>query len=119
MQRKLSGLAAARAWQAIGVAGFALFVLHVCLDVGGTASGSFYDWLYDSLLVWATVALCARAALVREERLPWTLLAVSLALWTAGDVYYNANADTIGFPSVADGLYLVFYPLAYAAVLLL
>jgi PAS domain S-box-containing protein len=39
-------------------------------------------------------------------------------LWAAADIYYNANADTIGFPSIADVLYLAYYPLAYAAVLL-
>ena len=114
-----AGRVALRTWQVVAVAGLALFVVHVCLKAGGPASSTFYNWAYDGLLVWATIALAARAILMEEERLPWSLFATSLALWTAGDIYYNANASTLGFPSVADALYLAFYPLAYGAVLLL
>ena len=108
-----------RLWEAIAIGGLLLFTLHVVYHVGGPASGSFYNWLDDALLLWATLALVVRAAVVADERAAWVLFALSLATWTAADIYYNANADTIGYPSIADALYLAYYPLVYVALLLL
>ena len=108
-----------RVWEATAIGGLLLFTLHVVFHVGGPASGSFYNWLDDALLLWATLALVVRAAVVAKERPAWVLFAISLATWTVADIYYNANADTIGYPSVADALYLAYYPLVYVALLLL
>ena len=111
-------LVAVRAWQAVGIAALMVFVLHVCFHVGGPASTDAYNWMYDAPIVWGTVAVVARALFVAEERLQWSLFALGMVTWAAADIYYNANADTIGYPSIADALYLAYYPLAYAAVLL-
>jgi diguanylate cyclase (GGDEF)-like protein len=74
------------------------------------------------LLLAASLACLARGIAVKAERLPWLLLGVALALWTAGDLYYffafSLTAD-VPIPSVADAFYLAFYPVSYVALALL
>ena len=56
------------------------------------------------------------------ERAPWLLLGLAMGLWTAGDLYYTfflSELETVPIPSLADALYLAFYPIAYAALGLL
>lgn len=51
------------------------------------------------------------------RRLPWALFLVAQLLFVAGDLlYYNLDLE---FPSLADGLYLAYYPLQAAGLLLL
>ncbi len=73
-------------------------------------------------MIAASFACLARSVAVRGERLPWLLLGVALALWTAGDLYYffafSPTAD-VPIPSVADPFYLAFYPVSYVALALL
>jgi hypothetical protein len=97
------------------------FVLHVSLGVGGPRLDDFTGtWIYDGLEVLAFAAIAARAALVLSERSVWALLAVAVAFWTLGDISWTAIYDNNPpFPSVADSLYLAFYPAAYLALALL
>jgi uncharacterized membrane protein len=49
-------------------------------------------------------------------------MSAALFVWTVVDIYFSLflqDLDTIPIPSVADGLWLGFYPLAYVAVVLL
>jgi two-component system, cell cycle response regulator len=73
------------------------------------------DWLYHAVLLGAA-ALC----FARRE-LPWMLLGAALLAWTLGSVYWTFALDHAALPafSAADALWLGFYPLAYAGVLLL
>jgi len=52
-----------------------------------------------------------------SHRMPWMLFFVAQVLFAAGDAfYYNLDLE---FPSMADGLYIAFYPLQAAGLLLL
>ena len=78
--------------------------------------------LYNLALGGSALVILGRGLLVRRERWVWLLLGSGLALWTAGNTYYSlvlAGADVIPVPSIADGLWLGFYPPAYAAIALL
>jgi two-component system cell cycle response regulator len=80
------------------------------------------DWLYDGLILGAAAACLLRAWKIRDERLGWTLLGIALACWSAGEIYYGAvlTADSsIPVPSPADAGYLLFYPIAYAGLIVL
>jgi diguanylate cyclase (GGDEF)-like protein len=81
------------------------------------------DTIYNGVLAGAAVLCAMRAAARgRDERLPWALIAVGLALYAGGNVYWSwvlANLDEAPYPSVADGLWLSFYPFAYVAIVLL
>jgi diguanylate cyclase (GGDEF)-like protein len=81
----------------------------------------------DSVIVAAGV--CAVVAIflgVRRHqpvrRGPWYLMAAGVALWTGGDAAWAWLVHVVGaepFPSVADVLYLLAYPLLAAALLML
>jgi two-component system cell cycle response regulator len=78
--------------------------------------------VYNTLLIAAVVCCFARGVVSSVERTPWLLLGLAGGVWATGDLYYGfafAGQDSIPFPSIADGLYLAFYPLAYVALALL
>jgi diguanylate cyclase (GGDEF)-like protein len=71
----------------------------------------------------AVIACIWRAVVVRDERLAWSLMAAAIASWTFGDLYWDVGlsdaASSTLTPSPADSLYLCFYPLTYATLVLL
>jgi len=80
------------------------------------------NWVYNVVLLGAATSCLVRAALHRSERLAWTLLGTALAIWTAGEIYYEgvlSNASSVPIPSPADAGYLLFYPIAYAGIVVL
>ena len=76
-----------------------------------------------NVVVLGSALLCAwRAAAVARERAAWTCLAIALALWGMGDVYFALalwDLKTIPIPSPADAGYLGLYPGLFAGLLLL
>jgi two-component system, cell cycle response regulator len=102
--------------------GWALFALHTLGAFGEVAADFFDDWVYIGLLVAAAAACLGRALTLPSERLTWLLMAAAIGLWTLGEVYWSvelSNAATVPVPSIADFLYLAFYPLAYATLVML
>jgi diguanylate cyclase (GGDEF)-like protein len=66
--------------------------------------------------LWRSLAATA------SERVAWSLMTAAILAWTLGDVYWSlglAAVGGVGTPSIADSLYLAFYPLAYATLVLL
>jgi two-component system cell cycle response regulator len=106
------------------VAGLALLTAHNWLHLPWppVLPSSWWDWLYNALEIGA-VALCgARAAARRRERAAWSAVTVGMALFAAADMYYTlvwGDADVVPFPSLADALYLSFYPAVYIGIGLL
>src|SRR5450631_4086640 len=101
-----------------GVVVFAASTVLVPLD--STAKPIFEGWLYDSLTVLGAIIIAGRAWCVATERLVWALLAVAIAGNAVGDVVYSLFVhDTGPFPSIAEPFYLIFYPCAYVALVLL
>ena len=99
------------------------FALHATTGLGGAGMDRVFNvWVYDALIVGAAGSCLLRAAMIERERLAWGLLGVGLAAWTGGEIYYSAvlaGAETVPIPSLADPGYLLFYPLAYAALIVL
>jgi diguanylate cyclase (GGDEF)-like protein len=99
------------------------FTAHTVVGVGGRGADALFNtWIYCALMLTSAAACLLRAALVRRERLVWALLGVGLLLYTGGEIYYAAvlaGQATVPIPSPADGGYLAFYPLAYAALIAL
>jgi diguanylate cyclase len=109
---------------ALVAAGLAVYGLHAVLGPWGGPSRTewFVGWLHNALLLGAALGLLARAALVRAERVAWALVGAAALVWAAGNVYWwraLSGLDEPPFPSPADGLWLGFYPLAYAGLGLL
>ena len=100
----------------------AAYGVESLLGIHGPVDAFFDSWVYNGLLVAASLACLARGFAVKAERLPWLLLGIALALWTAGDLYYFfafSGTAEVPIPSVSDPFYLAFYPMSYAALALL
>lgn len=94
-------------------------ITAVQLALGGLPG----DLLY---LVGASVSLGALVVAVLRHRmprpLPWVLVAAALTCWVVGDAiwtWFDRVADVDPFPSVADWLYLLGYPLMAAGLAVL
>jgi diguanylate cyclase (GGDEF)-like protein/putative nucleotidyltransferase with HDIG domain len=101
------------------------FVAVLVRDLG--VESPVWSWGWDNvynlveLLAVATVGL--RAATARgPERASWIALALGLAGFAAGDLYWTfvlTGVDEPPYPSPADAGYLAIYPGAYVALVLL
>jgi hypothetical protein len=99
------------------------YVSHTALGLGSPElDGFFRDGVYSGLVIAAGAACVMRAAVVQEERAAWLVMGLGLLAWAAGEItwmeLYRGNPDAAS-PSVADFLYLSFYPASYASLLLL
>jgi len=80
-------------------------------------ANAFDQALYDGTFgVAAALCLC-RSAWVRARRLAWRCLGAAIVIVLLGDLYRTLWPAP--FPSVADVGFLLFYPLAYVALVLL
>jgi two-component system, cell cycle response regulator len=108
---------------AVLAATWLVFALRAATGLGGEGTESFFGtWVYDTLLLGAAASCLLRAALYRRERVAWALLGIALTVWTGGEIYYEAVSSAGGqipIPSPADGGYLLFYPIAYAGLIVL
>ena len=112
------------------VAFAALFVLLATggLEVwarGETVAGW---WAYYGVYVLGSALVVSRAVAVPRARGAWSAIAAGMVLYTLGTlysariVYFGAAGFGLGeiaVPSLADGLWLAFYPLVYLGLGLL
>jgi two-component system, cell cycle response regulator len=107
----------------VGLCLLVAFTAHAVIGVGGPETDALFNtWIYNALLLMGAAACLLRAALVRRERMVWALLGAAILLYTCGEIYYSAvlaGQASVPIPSPADGAYLAFYPLAYAALVML
>src|ERR671914_359621 len=94
----------------------AAFALQAGTGLAGEAvTAAFQDYLYNGLL-FAGAGFCLwRAAASREERVAWLVMGAGIVAWTGADVLWTAvysDDSNPPYPSVADGLWLVYYPAA-------
>jgi diguanylate cyclase (GGDEF)-like protein len=95
-------------------------VVHALSGVGDKEV--FGTWLYEALLGLCGLGCLVRARMLRDERVAWSLLGIGLLLFTAGEIYFAAalaDEGPVPIPSPADAGWLAFYPLAYAALVML
>ncbi|MEA2494555.1 MAG: hypothetical protein QOJ29_2466 [Thermoleophilaceae bacterium] len=113
--RQARALLAALAAMLVAYAAFLVF------DIGDPFP-HFWDAVYN-LSEFLAVAICLLRALTkREEGRGWLLLAIGMFLFAVGDVFWKfvlADNAHIPVPSPADVGYLLFYPFAYGALVLL
>ncbi len=99
-----------------------LYTVHLGLRAGthGTAGRIIDDWVYNVAIVATGVVCAARLRHRDQERWGWILIGSAIAVWALGNTYWSfALTDQSSVPSLADGLWLAFYVLAYAGMGLL
>lgn len=103
--------------------GTAVVLGHDWLGIGGPGFDDIAGGeLYDAVVVAAAIACLLRARAVPRERAAWLLFGAAVVCWAAGEIYWTAfilDAVEPPYPSGADALYLAFYPLACAGLVLL
>jgi two-component system, cell cycle response regulator len=102
---------------ALGALVLALFLVHVWTGAG--PDRLFDVWTSDTIGAIAVAVCLVRAATTRTDRVMWGAIGIGLALWVAGAAYWDhllSDDATAPLPSVADLLFLGFYPFAYVAV---
>jgi two-component system cell cycle response regulator len=108
---------------ALGVILTGVFALYAVTGFGGSVVyGVMTRGVYNAVLALSVVVMLARGLAVRRERWAWLALGVGMGLWASANTYYSlalADLEVIPIPSVADGLWLGFYPFVYLAVVLI
>ena len=114
---------AAGCWFALVALAFLAYTAHIAFGIGGRAWNDFFDdGLYNAVMLGGALALIMRAATRRGDRTPLLLIGLGLLTWALGELSYTlfyANMAHPPYPSVADGLWLAFYPLCYVGLGLL
>lgn len=94
--------------------------LHDAGLLGGHSLDGLFDaWVYNAAEMAAAALVLARVALVRGERRAWLLLAIGMASFATGDLYFTLTREGWGAspsPSLSDVCYLIFYPCAFAMI---
>jgi diguanylate cyclase (GGDEF)-like protein len=100
--------------------------VYLASTVPGVRGHDFQLWLdgylSNGLLFGAGALVFLRVAFVDRDRLAWSLLGASIVVYATGDLTYAVWVQylvPIPYPSVADVLWLAFYPLAYVGIVLL
>jgi diguanylate cyclase (GGDEF)-like protein len=101
-----------------------LFMLSTIPGVRWTTGYSLpLDGVLNNLGYAAAPLVCYRRSQhAKTFRASWRMLALGLALYGIGNVYWTVFVRPLAnqpFPSVADGFFLAFYPCAFVALVLL
>src|SRR4051794_34732659 len=101
----------------------ALLLAYAAFLISPAHANHFWDAAYNAGEFLA-VGICLLRAMTQreEERRSWILLAAGMFCFAVGDVYWKwvlADQAHIPVPSPADAGYLLFYPFAYAALVML
>jgi diguanylate cyclase (GGDEF)-like protein len=108
---------------AVLVVGVAVYAVSLVPGVRARPGPSvlFDEWLNSGIYIATATVVALRAALRSRNRPAWTILAIGLGAYAAGVCYYfivQADLMFVPIPSVADGLWLTFYPCAYVFIVL-
>ncbi|HEY0391270.1 MAG TPA: GGDEF domain-containing protein [Solirubrobacterales bacterium] len=111
-----------RALAVLLLGGTAVVTAHYWLGLGEELDFAIGGPLYAAIVLGAGVACLIRASDYRRERAAWLLIGLAILFWGAAEIYWTAaveNNPSAPYPSPADIGYLIFYPLAYAGLVML
>jgi diguanylate cyclase (GGDEF)-like protein len=110
----------------IAYASFGVLLTVYLVSVLVRPNGAHLTWLdgwgVDVFEILVSFMCLARVLSMRRGRAVALMLGISLLCWSVGDVFMtieSLDGATPHSPSVADVFYLLFYPFAYVAVVLL
>jgi diguanylate cyclase (GGDEF)-like protein len=102
----------------------ALLVTAVAKALFAPGDGqAFFDKrVHDVILVGAGLLVLYRGMVVSSARPAWLLLGSGMLIWALGNIYYSTvlwDLEVIPVPSPSDALWIAFYPLFFASLILL
>ncbi len=115
---------ALRVFSAVVVASCVAYAVSTIPGMRATPGYSHF-WevgLYNLVSSGSALIVVLRAVLVRQGRLAWSLVAGGMVSYAAATAYFSLRLQPMvemPYPSLSDGLWLSFYPLSIAGVLIL
>jgi len=98
----------------------AFATVHTITGVGGKGLDKpTRDWVSSAVYVLVAGVVAARALRSTTHRRAWTLFALGLGLYGAGNLvwaFWLEHVKHPPIPSICDGLWLTLYPLSYAGI---
>ena len=112
-----------RVWARLALAvagiGLAVYTVAILASAPGDDLNTFANnWLYQGLIAFSVVIAASRAVFVKQDRLAWSVIAISLACTSFAELYYLA-VQPEEYPSIADLGWIAFYPIVYVGMVLL
>ncbi len=102
--------------------GTLVVALHYWLGFGDGLHDVIASGVYTSVVLGAGIACLVRASAYGRERDAWILIGLAIIVWGGAEIYWAVAIEdnpSAPYPSPADIGYLLFYPLAYAGLVLL
>ncbi len=100
-----------------------LLLLGNLLRVQGRDDPLLDEWLLHVPIAISALLIGLRPLLRRGDRAAWSLLALGVGSWLVGDLWWQAaygpSGENAPSPNITDAWYLLLYPCAAAALLLL
>jgi hypothetical protein len=112
------------------IVGYALAALGVLtlleamgevFKVGGPA-GLYQTWIHDLVTLGAAILILLRASYEERTRTPWLIFGVAAVSWSMGSIGWRiayGGQTVVPYPSFADVLWLLWYPLMAVGIALL
>ena len=101
----------------------AFAAMHTLLGVGGSGLDvPIRDWATAAVYVLVALIVIMRAIRVAESRTAWTVIAVGISLYGAGNLVWSLWLEHVAnppIPSICDALWLSLYPASYLGVAML
>jgi hypothetical protein len=109
-----------RALFAVVVVAVVALAVHGLVGLGGDGIHTYLDSWATCCAEWLVALLCLVGALRAERnRTAWFLVAAAVAAWALGDTIWAIRGDPQGVATISDALWLAWYPLLVAALVVL
>lgn len=100
-----------------------VYALQIATDLAGEAvTEACQEYIYNALLFAGAILCVWRVVAIREDRLAWAIMAFGIVSWSAADIVWTAaysDDPNAPYPSIADALWLVFYPASWVMMTML
>lgn len=105
-----------------GLLVIALFQKSEVISLGSWTDDFFGRWGYNLMYVLIAVCIICGGLASQRRRAGWLLVAASILIWTAGNLYYTVvlwDAEVIPLFSFSSVCWLIFYPVCLAGLALI
>jgi diguanylate cyclase (GGDEF)-like protein len=95
---------------------------YLAILLTGNATDPVMGWTYPMIVIATGVSVAWRAVVRETDRVAWLLMAGAAFCWGGAEIVYDAFIANLEFPpvpSVADAMWLAYYPFTAAALALL